>query len=555
VPLVKRTRLRSCLLTSAFVIVVAAGWWFFAPTDIGGSTRYVVTGGTSMEPRFHTGDLAIVRPAGQYHVGDIVAYWSTSLRTVVLHRIHAIQGNTYLFKGDRNDFIDPIHPTRAELLGKLWLHIPGGGKWLDALHSPVNAAVICGLLAIGLLGFGERRRQRHRRRRRDLGSNHTGIPLVHGPRHHDEQHRSINHGALLAASALALAVFAALAAIAFALPASNPSARITPYTQKVTFGYTVHVRRSVIYPTGRVTTGDPIFLSMAGSVKLHIDYSLTSSASSGMSGAENVALAISGPGGWHRKFTLVPQTHFTGSHAATDVTLNLPQLQRLVSRIASQIGYTGFGTFSLAVGPQVQMKGTVAGRPISTTFEPALNLQFGGGQLQLTVAKAGASVSGAGSSAVPASGYTQTETGTVSAPATAANALSLFGVSLRISIVRWLAVIALLISGGVTVYFYLRKRGEPFEETFRIRSKYGHMIVPIVAGEDLGWPAVDVPSIKALVKLADSGQRLILHSSAPGVDSYMVNDEGTVYRYQVRPSKLVWGEWSKAEEPPLEQAA
>ena len=99
------------------------------------------------------------------------------------------------------------------------------------------------------------------------------------------------------------------------------------------------------------------------------------------------------------------------------------------------------------------------------------------------------------------------------------------------------------------MFFYLRKRAEPFEETVRIQSQYGHMIVPIVAGEDLGWPAVDVPTIKALVKLAESGQRLILHSRSGDIDTYMVNDEGTVYRYQVRPSKVVWGEWSEAATP------
>ena len=66
---------------------MAIVWWYFAPTAIGGSTRYVVTSGVSMEPRFHTGDLALVRPAGQYKVGEIVAYWSTLLHTVVLHRI------------------------------------------------------------------------------------------------------------------------------------------------------------------------------------------------------------------------------------------------------------------------------------------------------------------------------------------------------------------------------------------------------------------------------------------------------------------------------------
>jgi hypothetical protein len=80
-------------------------------------------------------------------------------------------------------------------------------------------------------------------------------------------------------------------------------------------------------------------------------------------------------------------------------------------------------------------------------------------------------------------------------------------------------------------------------------AQYGHMIVPIVGGEDLGWPPVDVASIKALVRLAESGQRLILHNRADDVDTYMVNEEGTVYRYQVKPSKVVWGDWSEPAAP------
>ena len=53
----------------------------------GGGTTYLATHGTSMEPRFPTGDLAILRPADSYAVGDVVAYWSESLDTIVMHRI------------------------------------------------------------------------------------------------------------------------------------------------------------------------------------------------------------------------------------------------------------------------------------------------------------------------------------------------------------------------------------------------------------------------------------------------------------------------------------
>jgi hypothetical protein len=31
-----------------------------------------------------------------------------------------------------------------------------------------------------------------------------------------------------------------------------------------------------------------------------------------------------------------------------------------------------------------------------------------------------------------------------------------------------------------------------------------------------------------------------------GVDTYLVNEEGTVYRYQAKPIKIVWQEWATA---------
>ena len=39
-----------------------------------------------MEPGFHAGDLAILRTADRYAVGDVVAYRSPILNTVVMHR-------------------------------------------------------------------------------------------------------------------------------------------------------------------------------------------------------------------------------------------------------------------------------------------------------------------------------------------------------------------------------------------------------------------------------------------------------------------------------------
>ena len=162
------------------IAVAAVAWWYLAPTRIGGSTTYVATHGISMEPRFHTGDLAIVRPTTSYRVGEIAAYRSNLLHTVVLRRIVARHGNLYLFKSDNNDFIDPRPVPRADLIGKLWLHIARGGVMLAVLDSPLGAVALTGVLGFALLfgAGGKARRRRRRRRRQANGSAHPGLFIV-----------------------------------------------------------------------------------------------------------------------------------------------------------------------------------------------------------------------------------------------------------------------------------------------------------------------------------------------------------------------------------------
>ncbi len=46
------------------------------------------------------------------------------------------------------------------------------------------------------------------------------------------------------------------------------------------------------------------------------------------------------------------------------------------------------------------------------------------------------------------------------------------------------------------------------------------------------------------MRLAEACDRLILHYREDTLDTYLVNDEGTVYRYQARHTGVVWGEWS-----------
>ena len=504
-----------------------------------------------MEPLFHAGDLAIVRPAAQYKVGDIVAYWSTLLHTVALHRIIAVNGDRYTFKGDNNHFIDPTHPTRSLLLGKLWIHVRHGGIWIKLLHTPAIAATICALLGLSLVfGLGEQRRRRKRPRKAAQGSILQGTALVNtspdqgvGPR--------INFGAFLTASAIAAAVFLVLGMISFARPSAKATEVPTPYHQQVSFGYSATAPAGPVYPTGAVHTGDPIFLALVHQVGVRVNYHFSSTAPHDIVGTEKILLQLSAVSGWSRSIVLTPTTHFTGDQTSTEVTLDIHQIQSLLGRVGALTGIPGVA-YTIAVDPVVHITGTVAGNPLDLSFSPTMPFQLGSQQLVPQGAgSTSAPSAGAGAPApgAPSGAVATTRGGSVGTPSTVPATISFAGVSPEVSLLRWISLAGLLLSAAATILCYLGKRSEPFEETALIMSKYGHLIVPIVAGEDLGWPAVDVPNIKALAMLAESGQRLILHTRSGNVDTYLVNDEGTVYRYQVKPSKVVWGEWSDAPIP------
>lgn len=130
------------LAVSAFVL------W---PERWGGSMTYVITSGTSMQPGFVAGDLAVLRAASDYRVGDVAAYDSSELKKIVMHRITKETDEGYTFQGDNNDFLDPETVTDEQMLGKLVLRVPGVAKYLEWLLKPVNLALAVGALLLLLL--------------------------------------------------------------------------------------------------------------------------------------------------------------------------------------------------------------------------------------------------------------------------------------------------------------------------------------------------------------------------------------------------------------------
>jgi signal peptidase len=127
------------------VVLILAGWWFwFHPDALGGSTTLVAVSGTSMEPGMVTGDLAIVRKTGDYEVGEVIAFrvprGDRGQLGVVIHRIVGGSAETgFRTRGDNNDWYDPWRPQPEDVVGELWLHLPGAGRVVMTLADPLVA--------------------------------------------------------------------------------------------------------------------------------------------------------------------------------------------------------------------------------------------------------------------------------------------------------------------------------------------------------------------------------------------------------------------------------
>ena len=154
---------------------LALGWLLLGPPALGGGASYVITHGISMEPRFHTGDLAVLRPASRYQVGDVVAYRSHLLKTTIMHRIVAVEGGHYTFKGDNNSWLDPEQPPTSDMIGKLAVRVPQGGVWFERLTSPTALSTYAFLL---LAGGGTAVERRRRRRRRTMSRKAQHCPVT-----------------------------------------------------------------------------------------------------------------------------------------------------------------------------------------------------------------------------------------------------------------------------------------------------------------------------------------------------------------------------------------
>ncbi len=497
-------RLTRSPLRRAFSIVGAAlgvvCWLALAPTALGGSSTYVTTYGTSMEPTLHRGDLAIVRAQPSYRVGDVVAYRSDSLHTIVLHRIIGRDGDQFVFKGDNNTWIDTDRPSVTALIGTMEMRLPGLGNHVQRAAAPSGVATLAGVAVLPVATKGRRRR----RRNNEAGPAKPVKPARSWPMWGHVEPR------LLVATAVALGALA----FAFTRPSTTHTTSDLPFDDRGEFFYTgAAPGGTAVYQADQVSSGQPIFLNLVDRVDIGFTYRASSAVPLVAAGDLSLSGTVMDADGWTYPFDLADPTHFEGSEAHTSGTLDLSDLRATIAGMESATGIKR-DVYTVLVEASVDRE--VHRNDAASAGVFAAKLEFKLDDLEMYLAVPG------GDTLAPSQG------GLLSVPLERDNNIDVLGQSLSVAAIRAVALALTLIIAALWIDWLLRAaRGD---ETSLIERRYRNYLLPVRTAELTSGLIIDVESINALARIADHTGAPILHRDG-GV--YHVVDGTRVYRYIV----------------------
>ena len=525
-------------LSGVAVVVVGLFWFNFAPTSLGGDSIYVVTAGISMEPRFHTGDVAILRPASSYEVGEIVGYKSPRIG-IVMHRIIGEKKGHFLMKGDNNNFVDEYHPAPSDVVGKLWLHVPKVGRIISSQRDRESTVFLAAAAMGGIIGVPAERERRRRRQKTRRGETSTSGAKAFRP----PSHRRRGGGPVMAvfglpgqvaASIICIVALAALAlgALSYSRSTTTVTTKHLSYSQTGTWSYSATAKGDV-YTNGVVTTGDPIFSAVAPVVKVDFVYRFVSALPTHLTGRAGLTAVLISSNGWSHTLPVGPKISFSGTEARLTGTLNLPAIERYVASIEAQTGQStgGGASYTLVLEPAVHASGMLGSSSVlQENFNPSLSFTVQGNEAQLSNGQNGSATKTLAQLVEPSTA------GSVSVPRTTSANLSIIGLNPSVSasrqVAEWVLLACVLALLGLGI---LLRKASRAAEADRIAARYGPVLVAVERPEALGEAGtVRVANIEDLVKIAEYQGRMILHCVGESGRDYFVRDQTLTYLYSTR---------------------
>jgi hypothetical protein len=460
-----------------------------------------------MAPRFHTGDLAVVRKAGHYGVGDVVAYRSAVLDTMVLHRIVAVTDGRFDTKGDNNSFIDIDHPSADEITGKLWVRAPEGGRVL----AVASASMVPGGAGVLLLG-GRRRRTR---RGLKVRADHLPVTTLDVPA---RTWRTVTITCVVVAVATTL-----LSVVTFTRPALTAATGQADYAQSGSFTYATPVPSDAVYQGGQLRTGDPVFLAILHALDVTFDYRIDGFTPAPTGGDIAMTATIAASNGWQRSIELVAPRQFTGDRTSVVGRLDLAAVRAQIAQAELITGYRG--AYTVSVTPRVTTTGSGSGEPGADAFAPALTFDLDAIQLRLTGSPDPASA--------PIAQLQPRQEGSRNQMSIRSARLGVGGLELPLGALRVLALVLALASTGATMACLRAGSRRLGREGSRIALRHGHRLVDIRTMRNVGEDVTDVRSIDDLAHLAEIHGTSILHERNAYGHLYWCEAGSALYRYSV----------------------
>lgn len=315
-------------------LVFAFAW----PAQLGGKTSYMITHGTSMEPKFHAGDFVIARAGDQYKRGDVVLYRSAELKQLVLHRIVAQSNDIYTLKGDNNAFNDPSTIHHEAITGAYVAHVP-----LSDWRVGAALIVLCLLIVLAI------NRERS-----------TIMPAFN------------RDMAVSACQALALACLV----IILALPQMQTSAGKTPNLQSEGhLSYTGAARPGKTYPQGQVLSPQPVYTKLVDKLALSYAYQAPKGVSI-VSSRTGLDVVVEDANGFQRTILVKPLADAgAGEKIYAAGQLDLRDLEQTLDGIRRETGLTAT-SYIVHVRPSIEARLRDGAREFDHSARPDIELRL-----------------------------------------------------------------------------------------------------------------------------------------------------------------------------------
>jgi hypothetical protein len=306
----------------------------------------------------------------------------------------------------------------------------------------------------------------------------------------------------------------ALAVLTWTQPGTTTATETRGIQHTAQLGYHASVNKTGLYADDQIRTGDPVFLSVAGTLTTTFDYRLGFDPGP-VSGTESTSVRISAANGWARDLTLGPIEQIRSPHIQRNVSLDLAALLRL-AHAAERAAGASFGSYTVTVTHRVDATGIVHGQRSSTSTTP---------RLVLTLTDQQATLQRATTAPRPGAPVSIIDTTKVTIATTKAATLPVLRWDLPLVAVRALAISLALLALALASAAWYRRGVFPSP-----RAVFGHRLVRVSNNDSSELPVVDVDHPAALARLADLYATVILHMPQDADDLFVVMADHTIYR-------------------------